>query len=312
MRRPDFFILGAPKCGTTSLAAWLADHPKVFVSAVKEPHFFNTDGLRSITSSREFDALWVDVDDAAVAVGEASTHYLYSQEAVPRILAYNPRARFVVCVRNPVDMAPALHAERVWQGRETIRSFARAWALQDARRDGRHIPRTMRQDPERLQYGAYCKVGEQIARLYSYVPRHRVCVVVLEDMAADPKREYDRVVSFLGAQTDHRVEFPVHNRRKAVRSVWIAFGARTLRDFQRTVGMTRGLGLARRIRKLNSRPAQRASLSAAMRAELADYFRDDVETLGALLGRNLARQWLSPPPVMRGATDGRPVVEPRP
>jgi len=144
MRRPDFFILGAPKCGTTSLAAWLADHPKVFVSAVKEPHFFNTDGLRSITSSREFDALWVDVDDAAVAVGEASTHYLYSQEAVPRILAYNPRARFVVCVRNPVDMAPALHAERVWQGRETIRSFARAWALQDARRDGRHIPRTMR------------------------------------------------------------------------------------------------------------------------------------------------------------------------
>ena len=48
MRSPDFFIVGGPKCGTTSLAAWLGEHPKVFMSSYKEPHYFNTDDKRVV------------------------------------------------------------------------------------------------------------------------------------------------------------------------------------------------------------------------------------------------------------------------
>lgn len=291
MRRPDFFLIGAPKCGTTSLAAWLAEHPAIYVSAVKEPHYFNTDGLRAITDARSYAELWAGADDSFRAVGEASTHYLYSREAVPQILRHNPASRFVVCVRNPVNMAPALHAERVWQGRETIGSFERAWALQEARRAGRYVPRTTRQDPDRLQYGAYCKLGEQIARLHGLVPRERVCVVVLEDMAANPRREYERVLAFLGVTTNDRTEFPVHNRRKGVRSARIAFFARTLRDAQRDLGVRRGLGLPRRIKHVNTRPAREAPLSGALREELMAYFREDVEALGTILGRDLVSEW---------------------
>lgn len=294
MRRPTFFIVGAPKCGTTSLAAWLAAHPRIFFSRVKEPHFFNTDGLRGITDLETYEELWVDADERYLAVGEGSTHYLYSREAVVRILAYQPDAKFIVCARNPLHMAPALHAERVWQGRETVRTFQRAWELQGKRAGGKQVPRTTRADPDRLQYGSYCKLGEQLTRLSTFVPRERVCVVLLEDMAADPKREYERVLTFLGVTSDDRTDFPVHNRRKDVRSPLLAYGARRLRDLQRAVGMKHGLGIAWRIKRMNSQSARPLALPPELHEDLVTYFRNDTEELGALLGRDLVRAWLIP------------------
>jgi len=86
MKKPNFFILGAPKCGTTSLAMWLSEHPNIFMCPIKEPHYFNTDGLQRIKTLEQYESLFTDAKPEHVAVGEASTHYLYSKEAVPRIL----------------------------------------------------------------------------------------------------------------------------------------------------------------------------------------------------------------------------------
>jgi hypothetical protein len=58
LRKPNFFILGAPKCGTTSLAEWLGTHPNIFLSAVKEPHFFNTDDRRGVMTLATYEDLF--------------------------------------------------------------------------------------------------------------------------------------------------------------------------------------------------------------------------------------------------------------
>ena len=113
MKKPNFFIIGAPKCGTTSLANWLAEHPRVFFSDTKEPHFFCTDGYTGVKTLKQYEKLFEDAKPHHLAVGEGSTHYLFSKVAVPNILVYNPDARFIVCLRNPVDMAPSLHSERL-------------------------------------------------------------------------------------------------------------------------------------------------------------------------------------------------------
>lgn len=224
-------------------------------------------------------------------MGEASTHYLYSREAVPRILAYNPEAKFIVSVRNPIEMAQSLHAEQVWQGEETVRSFAEAWRLQEARRRGKYIPKTVRREPERLQFGEYCKLGQQLKRLYSWVPRERVLVLVLDDLAENPRREYLKVLRFLNLPDDGRTVFPVLNRRKAARSVHLAYVTRTLADLKRALGISRTLGVARRISALNTSQPQREPLPDDLLAEMRAYFADDVRLLGELLGRDFSH-WL--------------------
>ncbi len=290
MKRPNFFIIGAPKCGTTSLARWLTAHPRIYFSPIKEPNFFNSEGPNHLTTLTDYEALFANANETHLAVGEASTHYLFSQTAVPRILDYMPEARFIVCIRNPIEMAPSLHAERVWQRKETVGDFERAWRLQAARQEGRHIPLTAKEHPHVLQYGAYCRLGAQIERLYTLVPRERVCVVVLDDMARHPREVYQRVLAFLGVPDDGRTSFPVHNQRKQVRSVAMNMLIHTLGKMKRQLGFIPDIGLGRLLVHVNRAPAPK-HLSPALRAELCDYFRDDILLLQRLLDRDLTH-WL--------------------
>lgn len=261
------------------------------MSSPKEPHFFNRDGLFRIDTVIEYEALFAQANPGHIAVGEASTEYVNSHDAVPRILEYNPDARFIVCIRNPVDMAPSLHAERIWRGEERARRFEDAWRLQDLRSTGMAIPKTIRKNPERLQYGAYCRLGEQLGRLFSHVPKERVLVIVLDDMAANPVVEYQRVLSFLGVPNDGRDEFPVLNQRKAVRFVLLSYITRCWGEMKRAVGIKRRLGIGSRLRNLNRQRPQGIPELSSMRAELISYFQEDVRLLEGLLHRDLSR-WL--------------------
>ncbi|NLF38083.1 sulfotransferase, partial [bacterium] len=105
MRLPDFFIVGAPKSGTTALHAYLGRHPSIFVPARKEPHFFGSD-IVSPAFVRDRDAylsLFAGATTEA-RVGEASIWYLYSKRAAREIKEFNPDARIIIMLRNPVDM----------------------------------------------------------------------------------------------------------------------------------------------------------------------------------------------------------------
>lgn len=291
MKRPNFFILGAPKCGTTALAQWLGGHPEVHFSPLKEPHYFNADGRQITKSLAEYEALFGGAGDGHRAVGEGSTQYLYSREAVPRILEYVPEARFVVCLRNPVDMAPALHGECMSNGQEHVKDFERAWRLQTARAQGRHIPATILDDPDRLQYGRYCSLGAQMERLYSWISADRVLPVLLDDVREDPGREYRRVLEFLGLPDDGRQDFAVVNAAKRTRWPRTAVLVKQLGRAKQRLGLTRSLGLAHAIKGVNVQNGARGALRPAFRQELQDYFAPDVAKLGTLLGRDLAH-WL--------------------
>ena len=175
-RLPDFFLVGAPKCGTTSLAQWLSEHPEVFFSPVKEPHFFNTDASnRKIRSRDAYAALFSGVESRHLAVGEGSVWYLYSDAAVPRILEANSRARFIVMLREPIAMLRSLYLQQRWAGNENAGSLEEAWRLQDARRAGRKVP-LLCANPDQLQYGRICSLGWQVDRLLGRA--EFVCIVI--------------------------------------------------------------------------------------------------------------------------------------
>jgi hypothetical protein len=290
-RRPDFFIPGAPKCGTTALADWLAAHPRVYMSPRKEPHYFNHRHMPVTRTRAEYEALFAGAGPEHIAVGEASTYYLYASEAIPAILDYAPQARFVVALRNPFEMAPALHGECLRQGWENVRDFATAWRLQPRRRAGEKLSRVVRADPDRLQYGAQCLLGAQLARLYAQVPRERVLPVLLEDMRGDAGGVYRRVQAFLGLPDDGRSAFPVANAAARTRSLWLSRLIRAGSRLRDGMGIRADWGVAARLRRLNGAPAARPPLAADVAAELRAFFAEDVAQLSALLRRDLSH-WL--------------------
>ncbi len=104
MRKPDFFIIGAPKCGTTALATYLAEHPNIQLSDPKEPHYFCKDlkaGGPPVASDKDYVRRFFPglEESGASAAGEASVWYLYSDVAVRNILRFQPDAKFIVMLR---------------------------------------------------------------------------------------------------------------------------------------------------------------------------------------------------------------------
>ena len=130
---PGFFIVGAPKTGTSAMWRYLMDHPDVFMSAKKEPHYYATDIVDPIVRDPSLGIDWYlslfrDAGDAKV-VGEASIFYLFSKAAIPALRDAYPDAKILVMVRNPVDLIHSFHSQLLYSGQETEKSFERAWAL---------------------------------------------------------------------------------------------------------------------------------------------------------------------------------------
>lgn len=295
MKRPNFFILGAPKCGTSSLAHWLGQHPQIFMSAFKEPHYFNTDdSFRFMRDENDYIDLFKLAGSEHLAVGEASTWYLFSKSASAEIEKFTSgAARYIVCLRDPVEMAPSLHGQIHFSGGENEADFRRAWELQTARANGRHLPRLSNQKSH-LQYFQACALGQQLTRLFEVVPRERVCVIWLEDMAKDAQSSYDRVLEFLGVPPS---EIPINliptNKAHRPRSILVTRMVSLGSAFRRRLGLKSGFGLLTSIRNSNKLMTPRPALDPAFIAELRVAFDPEVAQLERLLGRDLSH-WRAP------------------
>ena len=302
-RRPDFFILGAPKCGTTALSEYLRRHPQVFMSTPKEPHYFGTDfdyyyapGERT---EEHYLRLFADAGEEHLAVGEASVWYLYSERAAAEIAAFRPDARAIVMLRNPVELVPSLHSQLVYTVDEDVRDPAAAWALQAARRRGEHLPPGVRV-PAFLQYGAAAMLGAQLRRVYESFPRERVRVIVFDDFRADPAAVYRSTLDFLGVPDDGRTDFPRVNPNTVHRAAGVArltqrppkAALAAAKAVKKATGIKQ-LGILQRVRRRNRVEAERAPLAPEFVAEMADHFRDDVASLSELIGRDLSH-WTAP------------------
>jgi hypothetical protein len=289
--RPDFFIAGAPKCGTTSLWNYLRTHPSVFMPENKEPNYFCSDlpaDLRVCTLA-EYEALFSTAPPHALT-GEASVFYLYSRVAISQIMAHNANAKIIVMLRNPVEAARSMHAFRRNNHLEDVDDFERAWRLQESRLEGRHLPPRWPY-PLLLQYGAQNSYAPQVRRLLAHVPRKQCLFLLFEEFFADPAREFARVLEFLGLPPDPaRTAFPVVNQTVGVRSLRLD---RLLRQpapallALRHAAHAFGFHPMRALQRFNRVTGQRPPLRDSFRAQLEEYFSVDVAELEQLLGRQL-------------------------
>ena len=240
---PNFFILGAPKCGTTALASYLDEHPDIEISTPKEPHYFATDlNVARVPAANlaEYERMCF-TDRAVAARGDASVWHLYSQDAVPRILEAYPEARFIVMLRHPIEMAHALHSQHVFFAREDQHDFDTAWHLSEKRRNGENLP--PHPEPRCVLYDQIASFGEQISRLFSYVDKENVLIITNEDMNFNIHATYQAVLNFLRVEDDHRRIFSRINESRRIRRDWMVRILRSRLVFHTAVGMKSILGL---------------------------------------------------------------------
>lgn len=298
--KPDFFIVGGPRCGTTALSVYLSEHPQICFASPKEPNYYSEDlpGCRFAQSDEEYRSKFFAHHDPSRhrRVGEGSVWYLFSQVAVPKVLSVNPEARFIAMVRNPVVMVQSLHAKMVTTREEDEADFERAWRLQERRARGESVP-PLCKEPKRLQYEALCRLGEQVARLKATAPAAQVRVIVFDDFQRETAKVYAEMMDFLGLEHDGRTSFPPINVNKRLRSTRLEdllqrppWPVQPMLDVLKQVGPVKRslLAVRMRLKSLNEDRTKREALSRAMRAELADVFREDVGLLGEQLGRDLS------------------------
>lgn len=299
---PNTFLIGAPKSGTTALAAYLSTHPNIFIAWPKEPKYWSSDIREAENYGLNSHDDYLRLFDRALPrhkVGiDASTNYLWSRTAISAILEYFHGARFIIMLRNPVEIAYAYHMENCYWLAEDIRSFEEAWMACEDRREGRRIPMRCA-DAQNLDYERIASIGTQLNLAKKQIPSRQLLVLFLEDLAADPSSVYQEVISFLGLPDDGRTDFPRLNSAKAVTrpglSQYLLHPPEPivpLINFARKcLWRMNVVGLRSRVYdRLNSKQ-KREPLRGAFRDLLAERFRSEIEMVQALTARDLSH-WL--------------------
>lgn len=279
MRKPNFFLVGAPRCGTTSMYAYLKQHPEIWVSVDKEPHFFGCDLSPMPGTIREEDlylALFAGAGDRPRA-GEASVWYLSSRQAPFEIRAWAPDAKILVLLREPAQMAHSLYSLYSRTGNEDLPAFEEALAAEPDRAEGRRIPPGA-YFPDGLRYTEAARYPEKVERYFQVFGRENVHCILFDDFVRDTASVYRRALEFLGVDPGFEAELDPAKANQRVRMMAI----RQLRQVPPEVRSRMQLAEM----KLHD-GAARQPLSPDTAARLRESFAGDVARLGELLGRDL-------------------------
>ncbi|MER7283040.1 sulfotransferase [Dactylosporangium sp. NPDC000244] len=302
MSLPDFLIAGVPKAGTSALHAALAPHPRLHLSAVKEPKFFLSDGppprrggpgdvqtyQEHVWRRADYEALFDPAPPGALR-GEATPFYLHDLDSHARIAKLLPGVRIILVLRDPVDRAHSNWAHLFGAGLESEADFLRAVELEP-----RRVAAGWAQFWHYTGLGRY---GSQLEHLLAHVDRERVLLLRYRDLRDRPAETLDRVCAFLGVETGLLAEAPPENvrafvddtRANAVIRLALRTGGRIGHHFPlpvRKVFRTPLLGL------LHRRHGSRPRVTAAQRATLLPRFADEIRKLEDVSGESYA-DWLS-------------------
>ena len=217
---PNFFIIGAAKCGTTSLFHYLSQHPDIyFPTTVKESNYFvfcnreyDTNGPgspkeifnylygRSINNFTEYKSLFKSVKDEMV-IGEVCPRYLYYDNASKNLKEFNPEAKIIVILRNPVE-----------------RAFSHYKMLASRSLAPYNFYRELQEEDQRISQGwgwdwHYCALGryfEQIERYYQLFSRKNIKIILYEDFFNDSTSALKDICSFLNITAEF--DFDLNSR----------------------------------------------------------------------------------------------------
>ncbi|MEZ4600791.1 MAG: sulfotransferase [Syntrophotaleaceae bacterium] len=284
-KKPNFFIVGAAKSGTTSMAYYLAQHPEIFISARKEPFFFIKDaGMNNIN---EYYSLFKN-SKKAKAIGEASTGYLFEKESAQLIKEFSPTAKVIIILRNPVDMAYSYWKYMSLIGNEE-KSFEEA--ISHNERIFRNTEKFKRSSLRWWASYLYLERGLYYNQVRNYLEvfgRENVKIYIFEEFFSNLSYFCQDIFAFLGVNRGFSPDFKKLNEGGEIRFKFL----HKIRN-RRYPLLKKFLPVAIRVKiqttllNLNIKKGKKESMQAETRSYLEEFYKDDIVNLEGLLGKEI-------------------------
>jgi len=298
--KPNLFIVGAQKSGTSALAGWLGQHPQAYISFPKEPGFLAfgengypyKDGYGNeapasqyvVNSEPAYLALFANATPGQTVIGEASTWYFAIPGMARRIKSYNPDAKLVVILRNPVERAYSAWCHARSDMLEPCEKFSTALAMEARRGEVEFL----------LRYRRMGLYSQALAEYQAAFPSRQLLVLFYEDLRANPADTWRQLCDFLGIDArqapvfEHRYNRSGQPRHRFLHRL---LRSHRLKRLVRPVLPHKfALRLKQQVDGVNLR--EFPAIDTASRAELREYYREDIEQLSQLTKRDLAA-WLT-------------------
>lgn len=301
MTMPNFLIIGAAKSGTTALYHYLKQHPQIYMSPMKEPHFFAFEGQKlefqgpssdqealnraSITDIETYRSQFQGVTNE-VAIGEASAMYLYIPEAPERIHHYIPEAKLIAILRNPAERAYSAFSFLIREGREPLTDFAQALQAEERRIRQNWVPLYYYQ-----QLGFYYA---QMKRYFDLFNRDQIRVYLYEDLSTNSASMLPDIFQFLGVDDTFTPDLTSRYNKSGIPR------NKALNTFLRTQYPIKSIfkpllpeALRRRlvVSFQNLNLEKPPSLPSKLRRQLIEMYREDILKLQDLTQQDLTK-WL--------------------
>jgi hypothetical protein len=295
----DFFLVGAARCGTTTLYNYLKNHEAVFLPNVKEPNYFSQVEspkkedyalpepnikyhAKIIKSESVYNALYRNAKDSQLK-GDSSPSYIWDRDAAKKIYKHNPKAKIIISLRHPVDRAYSHYIMNYYTGVETNKSFSEALKSE---------PNTMWGSCNQyLEMSAYY---EQVKVYCDLFPKDQIKILVYEDWISNMKDEVDRIFEFLKIEPSKAIyNLEVNNNKmKPIKKM-------------RLLNMLRQNSIKAVIKKVISqehidnlkasffnKDGDIQKIDAELRSNLSSTFENEIKKLSELTNIDFKKKWL--------------------
>ena len=300
---PNLFIVGAPKCGTTSMAAYLDQHPDIYFAGRKEPFFFSVDlpHAKAVTDHQDYLDLFQGGMESRYRA-EGSTWYLYSEVAARAIKDASPAAKIIVMLRDPIELIISQFQYNIINGNENLEVIEDALAAEPKRLAGDLIPDSNR-IAAALHYTKMVDFAPQIERYFDHFGKERVHVIFFDDLKKDDEGTVREVFSFLDLPDDVPIDLTPENETSKLPARRFGGLYRTMITKKGLVGQAKKIlpepvkakvwSTLDRLNKAGTNRPLKPRLGPELRESLSSALKPGIDRLASLLETDLSH-WAEP------------------
>lgn len=299
--KPNFFIVGVAKSGTTALANDLAQHPEILMSKIKEPNYFAKadNNLKRVVYSNDLDSYLslFDSDRHYCVVGEASPSYLFTEGVEQKIKAFSPSAKIIVIIRNPIESIISRYQHQKWMGDEKSNRLEKSLQSELSNpnyKSFNHAP---------YRYLERALVSHDIRRYKDVFDTKNIHYIKFDNYVNDRQETLQNVFAFLNVNDHFLPDRIVQNSHRVLRSegihkflMWCKLspsdfrGGRTIKYLSMILPVSLFNALISTAKRFYTKEGQKQIISDEMRKALEKHFEDEVRELEVLTGIKL-RDW---------------------
>lgn len=275
IKKPNLFIIGFPKCGTTSISRFLMQHPQVFYAKCsQEPAFWHDDFSSYYRKYSELEKYLTECYKGSEnfnIISESTPMYIYSNTAIDNILEFNPDSKFIVLLRPVAELLYSLHGLNLYYGIEKEHDFKKAWSrplINECKKDKNFI----------LNYKEMGMLGKYVTMLEKKVHPKKILYIQLDEIKKDPRSVTNDILKFLNITNHEDVQIPRANERRSWKYKWLKHIAPRVIYLKKKLRINKKFGILNKIET----QGEKINMEKELVAEINEYFSEDSETLLSL------------------------------